>query len=114
MSFAEALTVVSESNILRLIIPRWMYWLPIPKSVITPLLECGYTDCSCRIRKIEFAYQELAIFMQQWIDTRMTEVAAGGITGNDVLSLMIKSSFEEGKYTMSPDELVSSIVPDSV
>ena len=44
--------------------------------------------------------------MRNLVSSRQEELAAGGSPANDILSLMIRSSEDEGKYSMNNDELV--------
>ena len=60
---------------------------------------------------MDTAFKTLAVFMEDWIDVRRKEIMAGG-EGNDrqdILSLMIRASVEEGKYTMEKEALVSRL-----
>ncbi|KAJ7106841.1 cytochrome P450 [Mycena crocata] len=61
MSFGESLTRVSESAITRLVLPRWVYRLPIRK-----------------VKVLDQAWKTLRIFMQRFTETRQTEL--NGIT----------------------------------
>ncbi|KDQ59780.1 hypothetical protein JAAARDRAFT_33349 [Jaapia argillacea MUCL 33604] len=94
MSFAEALTIVTNALIARLIIPRWMYRLPIPK-----------------IQQIDLAFKSLRRFMRSLIDTRREEMAADGkefLARRDVFSMMVRASESEGKHAMTDDELTGN------
>ena len=31
MSFGEALSIISHNHILRLLLPKWAYWLPVKR-----------------------------------------------------------------------------------
>lgn len=46
--------------------------------------------------------------MKDFIKMRRNELAASGVAQNDILSLMIQSSQEEGKYSLNDEALVSS------
>lgn len=48
-------------------------------------------------------------YMHDLIEARRRELTAGGVSSNDVLSLMIQASENEGKYAMDDSELVSII-----
>ncbi|KDQ59781.1 hypothetical protein JAAARDRAFT_632566 [Jaapia argillacea MUCL 33604] len=94
MTFAEALMIVSNALILRMIIPRWMYRLPIPK-----------------LRKLGAAFTSLQTFMRNLIDSRRGEMIGEGgkefEARRDVFSLMVRANESEGKSAMTDDELVS-------
>ncbi|KAJ7145784.1 cytochrome P450 [Mycena epipterygia] len=93
MPFSEALAIVSASSIARLVIPRWMYSLPIKS-----------------LRDIETAHTTVAEFMQGLIKTRREELAAGQNDSErkDVFRLMIRASEGEGTLRMSDDELTGN------
>ncbi|KAI0656081.1 cytochrome P450 [Cubamyces menziesii] len=91
MSFGEALHIRLHNLILRLILPRWAYWLPIKK-----------------FRDLEKATQVTQDFMNDMIRTRREELSAGAVPKNDILSLMIQSAENEGKFSMTDSELVGN------
>ncbi|KAJ7131733.1 cytochrome P450 [Mycena crocata] len=92
MPLGEALAWVSSSSIARLIIPRWMYRLPIQ-----------------RLRDMETAYITLAALMQNIIATRREElVSEKSKIGKDVFRLLVRASEGEGKLRMSDDELTGN------
>jgi len=92
MSFGEALAILSDSLVIRMVVPRWLYKLPIK-----------------RLHKIDTAYSTLADFMSTLISKRREELIAGGgeeiQARRDVFSLMIHASEAEGKLAMSNEEL---------
>ncbi|KAH9914912.1 cytochrome P450 [Epithele typhae] len=88
MSFGEALHLITHNLILRLVVPRIAYWLPIK-----------------RLQDLEEAYNIVRAFLLTLIDTRRKEFAAGAPAQNDVLSLMIQSAENEGHLSMTDDEL---------
>ncbi|KAJ7578342.1 cytochrome P450 [Mycena floridula] len=96
MSFKDALETVSGSSIARLVVPRWMYYLPI-----------------ARLHEIDKAYNLLAAFMQNLIKARREELLAGvtdnkQVLGKDVFRLMIRASEDEGELRMTDDELTGN------
>ncbi|KAJ7131741.1 cytochrome P450 [Mycena crocata] len=92
MPFAEALAWVSSSSIARLIIPRWMYRLPIQS-----------------LRDMETAYTTVAAVMQNLIATRREELASEQTeSGKDVFRLLIRASEGEGNLRMSDVELTGN------
>ncbi|KAH9912149.1 cytochrome P450 [Epithele typhae] len=91
MSFGEALHIITHNLILRLVVPRIAYWLPIK-----------------RLQDIKEAYKIVRVFLLTLIDTRRKEFAAGAPAQNDVLSLMILSAENEGHLSMTDDELIGN------
>lgn len=95
MTFGDALLHVMDSCIARLITPRWMYLLPIPQ-----------------LHQIEKAHRTLSDVMHKLIrDQRQTfsaEKDGEGSKRRDVVSLMVRAREQEGKFTMSDDELVGN------
>ncbi|KAJ7152013.1 cytochrome P450 [Mycena filopes] len=93
MPFGEALVIVSGASIERLIIPRWMYKLPIE-----------------RLHDIETAYSSLAAFMKVLISSRRKELTSGENypQRKDLFRLMIRASEGEGKLQMTDDELTGN------
>ncbi|KAI0323885.1 cytochrome P450 [Cubamyces sp. BRFM 1775] len=91
MSFGEALYMVTHNFILRLVLPRWAYLLPIKK-----------------FRDLEKAAQIHQSFMRDLIRTRREEFSAGATPNSDILSLMIQSAENKGKFSMTDAELVGN------
>ncbi|KAH9895604.1 cytochrome P450 [Cubamyces lactineus] len=91
MSFGEALFTVTHNMLLRLVLPRWAYLLPIKK-----------------FRELEKASQIHHQFMKNLIRTRREEFSAGVTPNSDILSLMIQSAENEGKFSMTDSELVGN------
>ncbi|KAJ8515205.1 hypothetical protein ONZ45_g7341 [Pleurotus djamor] len=92
MNFAQALGIASSSLIARLIIPTWMYRLPI-----------------ARLREMDTAYQIAGKFMRDLIVSRKRDVHIGLDTErNDILSLLINASEAEGKLGMDHEELMGN------
>ncbi|KAI0323886.1 cytochrome P450 [Cubamyces sp. BRFM 1775] len=91
MSFGEALHIRVHNLILSIILPRWAYWLPIKK-----------------FRDLDKAAQVTQDFMNEMIRSRREEFSAGAVPKNDILSLMIQSAENEGKYSMTDSELVGN------
>ncbi|GJE92700.1 cytochrome P450 [Phanerochaete sordida] len=91
VSFADALATVASGILVRLLVPRWAYKLPIKK-----------------LQEVETAYTSLGPFMRDLIARRRREMEADGAAArDDILSLMIKASHEE-KYNMSDAELMGN------
>ena len=117
MSFGEALHIRLHNLILRLILPRWAYWLPIKKCV---LYSTNGPDakvnlgCVYRFRDLEKATQVTQDFMNDMIRTRREELSAGAVPKNDILSLMIQSAENEGKFSMTDSELVRRVLSSVV
>ncbi|KAJ7147264.1 cytochrome P450 [Mycena filopes] len=94
MPFGEALSIISATSVLRFVLPRWVYRLPIK-----------------RLRDIETAYTSLIPFMDNLIKTRREELSAedqDDKTRKDVFRLMIRASESEGNLRMSDDELIGN------
>ena len=62
-----------------------------------------------RFKDLEKATQVIQNFMQEMIQTRRQEFAAGVEPQSDVLSLMVQSAENEGKLSMTDSELVSHL-----
>ncbi|EIM82087.1 cytochrome P450 [Stereum hirsutum FP-91666 SS1] len=95
MTFAEALMIVSNSSIIRLVTPRWMYGLPIR-----------------RLHEVETAYTTFGRFIKSLIHTRRQELSDGIIKGDetfqDVFRRMLEASETEGRLAMTDDELAGN------
>lgn len=93
MTLAEALMIVSVNSILRLVIPRWAYYLPIRF-----------------LKQLDYAHHYVSKFMNQLIMSRRSELA-NGMTSEytdghtDVFRLILEASENEGKYALSDEEL---------
>ncbi|EPQ50605.1 cytochrome P450 [Gloeophyllum trabeum ATCC 11539] len=92
MSFDRALTVVSAGTILRLIVPRWAYKLPIK-----------------RLHEIDEAFTNLAAFMRTFVSDKKAELATkgdgtGGLKG-DLFTRLVAASEAEGKNGLEDQEL---------
>ncbi|KAJ7288676.1 cytochrome P450 [Mycena rebaudengoi] len=90
----EALAIVSDSMIARMLIPRWMYGLRIP-SLLT----------------IETAYISLRQFMRDLIQDRKEELFTnqdGKNQHKDVFRLMVRASESEGGLRLSDEELTGN------
>ncbi|KAJ7210978.1 cytochrome P450 [Mycena rebaudengoi] len=91
MNFAEALGLVSETHIIRLITPRWMYKLPIK-----------------RLHAIEAAHTYLTDYMQQLVVARKNELSGEFEERKDLFRLMIRAREGEGTLRMSDGELIGN------
>ncbi|KAJ7158345.1 cytochrome P450 [Mycena crocata] len=93
MPVQEALKSVAESHMTSLIVPKWLWWLPIPK-----------------IKTMRLAHERLAAFMQAQVTERKAEVAAGGDMRADAFSTMVKASQDESsKYRLDDEELIGNV-----
>ena len=54
---------------------------------------------------METAFSTMTVWMADWLKERKDEIASGA-ERQDVLSLMVKSAQEDGKWSMSDSELV--------
>ena len=63
-----------------------------------------------RFRDLEKATQINQEFLVDIIRTRREEFSAGAVPKSDILSLMIQSAENEGKFSMTDAELVSRVV----
>ncbi|KAF7360370.1 hypothetical protein MVEN_00766700 [Mycena venus] len=92
MPVQEALRVVADTIVLFTAVPKWLYYLPIPK-----------------LREIQLARERLRVFMQEQVVQRRALVAAGD-TRADVFTIMVKSNQDESsKYQLDDDELIGNI-----
>lgn len=96
MSFDRALTVVSAGTILRLIVPRWAYKLPIK-----------------RLHEIDEAFTNLAAFMRTFVSDKKAELATkgdgtGGLKG-DLFTRLVAASEAEGKNGLEDQELIGNV-----
>ncbi|KAH9910899.1 cytochrome P450 [Epithele typhae] len=92
MSFGEALHIISENLILRLVLPNWSRHLPVQS-----------------FKDLHEAYEIAGKFLHTLIDDKRREFASGATPGNDVLSLMIQSAESEGKSSMTDEELTGNL-----
>ncbi|KAF8145335.1 cytochrome P450, partial [Mycena galopus ATCC 62051] len=96
MSFGEALSIVSATSLARLVIPRWMYSLPIR-----------------RLREIETAFTSLDAHMKALIATRRQELKEkeqNGSERKDVFQLMLRANEGQGALSMTDDEIVGDVL----
>ncbi|KAJ7347415.1 cytochrome P450 [Mycena albidolilacea] len=92
MSLSEALAIVSATSIARMVIPWWIYKLPIK-----------------RLRDIETAYTSLDAHMKVLIASRQEEVSNGKeIERKDVCRLMMRANEGQGTLSMTDEELVGN------
>ncbi|KAF8135871.1 cytochrome P450, partial [Mycena galopus ATCC 62051] len=94
MSFGEALSIVSATSLARLVIPRWMYRLPIR-----------------RLHEIETAFTSLDAHMKALIATRRQELEEKGQNGSehrDVFRLMLRANHGQGTLSMTDNELAGN------
>ncbi|KAF7362745.1 Cytochrome P450 [Mycena venus] len=94
MSFGEALSIVSATSLARLVIPRWMYRLPIH-----------------RLREIETTFTSLDAHMKALIATRRQELEEkeqNGSEQKDVFRLMLRANQGQGTLSMTDDEIAGN------
>jgi len=95
LSYGDALQIVTETCIERLIIPRWMFRLPI-----------------ARLSRIEKAHEIVVGLMKTLLEERkkkpMEETDSPAAPRCDVASLMIQANEADGKFHMSDEELIGN------
>jgi len=96
MDFGEALETVMGACIPRLLIPKWMYWLPITW-----------------LQKLETAHQTVFAMMHHLIKVQRDQLDNEEFqvlpVRRDLFSLMVRASEAEGeKLSMTDDELVGN------
>ncbi|KAI0092371.1 cytochrome P450 [Irpex rosettiformis] len=95
MDFGKALEIVAQSCLFRVIIPNWMYRLPIPL-----------------LRRMDAAYKTLGSFMASVLASRKSEMSGNTTEDNqsrhDLFSFMTSASDDEGHAAMSDDEVISN------
>ncbi|KAJ7822455.1 cytochrome P450 [Mycena leptocephala] len=97
LTFGKSLTIVTETVIPRLIIPSWLYQLPVK-----------------RLRIIEQAWSGLGSFMHTFVEARKGEQY--GDTSNtdekqrgDILSRLVAAMHTEGKLNLDEQEVIGNI-----
>ncbi|KAF8075089.1 cytochrome P450 [Lyophyllum atratum] len=95
LSFGQSLTIVARTSILRLVIPLWVYKLPIQ-----------------RLRHINNAWVTLARFMQEFVQRRKQEVKdigtpEGGDRG-DVFTRLVAAAQGGDKYGLEEQEVIGN------
>ncbi|GJJ06948.1 hypothetical protein Clacol_001144 [Clathrus columnatus] len=94
MSFGEALAVVSETAIPRLILPNWVYKLPIKK-----------------LKDLDRAWATLAKFMHEFVDTRRQDIANDRETfvqRGDLFTRLVEAYDGEGKLGLEEQEVIGN------
>ncbi|KAH7906468.1 cytochrome P450 [Hygrophoropsis aurantiaca] len=96
LSFGEVLTIVSDTSIPRLIIPRWTYKLPIKW-----------------LRDMEHAWTMLASYMDAIIGTKKEELSeatafADDKQRGDVFTRLVAALDTDGKYGLDKHEVIGN------
>lgn len=92
MTFSRSLSGLANDFVLRILLPKWAYYLPIK-----------------RIKEVATYYSEFEKYMREMIDERRLEIASG-VEINDLFSILIKSSDLEGvDGSLSESEMLSNI-----
>ncbi|KAJ7359256.1 cytochrome P450 [Mycena albidolilacea] len=92
MPAQEALKIVTETALLAMNIPQWLWHLPIP-----------------RLREARVARERLRTFMQEQVVERKALVAAGDKRA-DAFTIMVKANEDEStKYRLDDQELIGNI-----
>ncbi|KDR68944.1 hypothetical protein GALMADRAFT_160726 [Galerina marginata CBS 339.88] len=93
---SHALTFVAQTTILRLVVPNWMYRLPIKKPAF---------------RRMDRIWKSLSAFMHKSVEARAQEVAAEPELSNirgDVFTRLIAAHDRDGKYSLNADEVIGN------
>ncbi|KAJ7439723.1 cytochrome P450 [Mycena galericulata] len=90
MTFGESLSIVSSSAITRLVLPGWVYKLPIRK-----------------VKNLDQAWKTLRSFMHSFVDTRRTEL--NGMSGEeghcgDIFSRLVAAMDKDADSKLSLEE----------
>ncbi|KAF8135992.1 cytochrome P450 [Mycena galopus ATCC 62051] len=92
ISIQRALKIVAESTIIDTAVPKWLWYLPIP-----------------RLREARLARARLREFMKEQVAERKASVAAGDKRA-DAFTLMVKANQDESsKYQLDDQELIGNI-----
>lgn len=97
MAFPEALRVVSETIVPRMVLPSWAYKLPVKS-----------------LRRIGDAWSIVASFISASIDTRRNDQMDGADLDDaslpgDILNRLVASSLGTQKYSLSEQEVVANM-----
>ncbi|KAJ7064839.1 cytochrome P450 [Mycena amicta] len=89
----EALRIAADHHLLMLTVPKWAFYLPIPKLL--------------RIRK---ARERLMAFMHEQVAERKAEVASAKELRSDAFTMLVKANQDEdSKYSLDDEELIGNI-----
>ncbi|KAH7926869.1 cytochrome P450, partial [Leucogyrophana mollusca] len=96
LSFGDALTVVSQTHIARLITPRWAYKLPIKK-----------------LRDIDHAWSMLATYMENFVQLKKDELSQVDQKDDthqrgDIFTRLVAAHDGDGKYGLDKDEVIGN------
>ncbi|KAK7044671.1 cytochrome P450 [Favolaschia claudopus] len=94
MSIQEALKIVTQTSVVDVVIPKWLWYLPIPS-----------------LREARIARERLHAFMKEQVADRKAAVAAETKdTRTDIFTLMVKANEDESaKYQLEDQELIGNI-----
>lgn len=115
MAFPEALRVVSETIVPRMVLPSWAYKLPVKRSAEDLYLRSISSFCllSSSLRRIGDAWSIVASFISASIDTRRNDQMDGADLDDaslpgDILNRLVASNLGTQKYSLSEQEVVNS------
>ncbi|KAJ7185585.1 cytochrome P450 [Mycena filopes] len=92
MSVQEALKIVAETQVLSVVVPKWLMYLPIQK-----------------LRHARLARERLGGFMQDQVVERKATVAAGDLSA-DAFTMLVKANQDESsKYQLDDAELIGNV-----
>ncbi|KAJ6587211.1 cytochrome P450 [Mycena vulgaris] len=94
LTFSSSLTIVTQSVIPRLVIPRWLYKLPVR-----------------RLRIIEAAWSSLGHFMNKFVATRQDELRGETIEitqRGDVFSRLVAAMDGDAKQALDKQEVIGN------
>ncbi|KAF8135993.1 cytochrome P450 [Mycena galopus ATCC 62051] len=92
MPIQDALKIVAESTLLDTAVPKWLWYLPIP-----------------RLRQARLARERLSEFMKEQVAERKASVAAGDKRA-DAFTIMVKANEDESsKYKLDDQELIGNV-----
>ncbi|KAJ7750460.1 cytochrome P450 [Mycena maculata] len=94
LTFGQSLTIVTDTVIPRLIIPSWLYKLPIK-----------------RLRTINQAWSGLGSFMRTFVETRKDEQRGdtGSMQRGDILSRLVAATYADGKLNLDEQEVIGNV-----
>ena len=108
----HALKVVLDTTILRLLLPSWIYQLPIRRSVYGYPAWLIFSFWN-RLRTIDQIWSSFAKFMRKSVQSRYQELAGNPEllnTSGDVFTRLVSAIDGEGKNKLSMDEVVCGLI----
>ncbi|KAI0338633.1 cytochrome P450 [Trametopsis cervina] len=95
MGFPEALSIVSDTAIARLVLPSWAYSLPIKS-----------------LRRLDLAWRTVESFLQDLVVQKKAEVNATGYDPDsqrgDIFTRLVEAHGERGKLSLSSSEVIGN------